>query len=151
MMWIRVVVSVVMVGAMPGCVAFEIRDELKITNQRLAGLQGQMDTSLETMKRIEGAVTDVQQEVKRSTATVASSDATLKDMQSQMEPIRISLRRVDDELRAMMQVVNKAADKVPFWDLKSDQALPAPQAPTEQTTPQRPTTRSSEPPAVGAR
>lgn len=72
----------------------------------------------------------------QSNAKLDRSNHSLLVTETSMDPIRVSLRRIDDELAAFRQVMDKIDKYVPV-NIKPDIPPPAPQAPTTETTPQK--------------
>ena len=57
-------------------------------------------------------------------------------IQNSMEPVRVSLRRLDDEMSAFREVLDKIGHYVP-GNISPDTPPPAKQEPTHETTPQK--------------
>jgi septal ring factor EnvC (AmiA/AmiB activator) len=112
---IRLILVLSLTPFLGGCIAFEIRDELRATNKK-------MD--------------DIQQKLSEVDQKLAASNGTLASIQQDMEPIRISLRRIDDELAGYRQTLEKI-DKVVPGKITPDTPPPAKQEPTHETTPQK--------------
>jgi septal ring factor EnvC (AmiA/AmiB activator) len=123
MRFLRFAMMLVLAGVCcNGCVAYQIRDQLQATNARLDKMSGQLD--------------QMQRELAQSNAKLDRSNHSLSVMETSMDPIRVSLRRIDDELAAFRQVMDKIDKYVPV-NIKPDIPPPARQAPTEETTPQK--------------
>lgn len=112
-----------------GCVAYQIRDELRTTNQQLAQINAQMKSMAADMHEVDGTV-------RKTDSNIEKSTRSLHVVETSMEPIRISLRRIDDELAAFREVIDKLDEYLPV-DIKPDMPPPARQAPTHETTPQK--------------
>jgi septal ring factor EnvC (AmiA/AmiB activator) len=105
-----------------GCVAYQMRDELRITNAQLATMNGKLDKMAADL-----ALTN--QKLERSNQSLAVTE-------SSMEPIRVSLRRIDDEMAGFREMLDKIDKYVPV-NIKADTPEPAKQKSTEETTPQK--------------
>ncbi|HUB24890.1 MAG TPA: hypothetical protein VL992_05625 [Tepidisphaeraceae bacterium] len=112
-----------------GCVAYQIRDELKTTNQRLGQMSQQLDLMAIDIKQARQAVEQANPKLERS-------NRSLSVMEQSMEPIRISLRRIDDELLGFREEMDKIDKYIPL-NIKPSIPPPPKQAPTRETTPQK--------------
>jgi septal ring factor EnvC (AmiA/AmiB activator) len=112
-----------------GCVAYQIRDELQSTNRQLARINTQLDKMSADLEQVNSYVRQTNPKLDRS-------NHSLTVMENSMEPIRISLRRIDDELAAFRQMIDKIDRYIPL-NIKPDTPPPAKQTPTEETTPQK--------------
>ena|SRR5271170_6500361 len=112
-----------------GCVAYEMRDELKLTNQRLEKMNSQLDKMSAELAQVNASLDQTNQKIDRS-------NHSLGVMENSMDPIRVSLRRIDDELAGFRQMIDKIDRYIPL-NIKADTPPPAKQAPTNETTPQK--------------
>src|SRR4051812_23506080 len=111
-----------------GCIAYEMRDELRTINK-------QLELANAALSDMDHKLVQTQQTVATIHESMESSDRSLKSINESMEPIRISLRRVDDELAGMIQTIQKVDKFVP-GKISPDTPPPAKQEPTHETTPQ---------------
>jgi septal ring factor EnvC (AmiA/AmiB activator) len=118
-----------LVGFVNGCVAYQIRDELRITNSQLATVNAQLKAMAADLKEVDASV-------RQSSPILQKSNHSLGVMENSMEPIRISLRRIDDEMAGFRQMIDKIDKYIPL-DIKADTPPPVKQAPTHETTPQK--------------
>lgn len=109
-------------GCGGGCVAYQIRDELRTTNHQLEKMSGQLD--------------QIEKELATSNQKLEKANHSLGVMESSMDPIRVSLRRIDDELMGFREMIDKIDRYIPL-NIKADTPRPAQQAPTRETTPQK--------------
>jgi septal ring factor EnvC (AmiA/AmiB activator) len=112
-----------------GCVAYQIRDELKTTNQQLVQMSQQLDKMSADLKEVRASVDQTNPKLERS-------NHSLSVMEQSMEPIRISLRRIDDELLGFREEMDKIDKYIPL-NIKPDVAPPMKQSPSRETTPQK--------------
>jgi septal ring factor EnvC (AmiA/AmiB activator) len=123
--------SIILAGVfcLNGCVAYQIRDELKETNRQLIVINSQLDKMAVDLKQVNVSVTQANPKLEKSNHSLAV-------LENSMDPIRVSLRRIDDELAAFRQVIDKIDKYVPV-DIKPNTPPPAPQPPTQEQTPQK--------------
>ena len=105
-----------------GCVAYQIRDELRVTNSKLDKVSAQL-------AQVDASLAETNQKLDRS-------NRSLSVVEGSMDPIRVSLRRIDDELAGFRQMIDKIDKYIPI-NIKADTPPPARQSPTHETTPQR--------------
>lgn len=122
-----VIISVIGLNLGSGCVAYQIRDELKKTNSELQRIDQRLDTMSADMDKINVSVTDSDHILNRSNRSLSS-------IESSMEPIRVSLQRIDDELMGFREMADKIAHYVPV-NIKPSTPPPPKEAPTTETTP----------------
>jgi hypothetical protein len=79
------------------------------------------------MDKINVSVTDSDHILNRSNRSLSS-------IESSMEPIRVSLQRIDDELMGFREMADKIAHYVPV-NIKPSTPPPPKEAPTTETTP----------------
>ena len=123
------VILAIAFGCGNGCVAYQIRDELKTTNEQLTKMGSQLD-------RMEAELGQVNASVAVTNQKVEKSNHSLGVMEDSMDPIRVSLRRIDDELAAFRQVIDKINKYMPV-NIKPDIPPPATQPVTTEKTPQK--------------
>jgi septal ring factor EnvC (AmiA/AmiB activator) len=110
-----------------GCVAYQIRDELRTTNQRLEKMSNQLDKMSAELAQVNVSLAQTNQKMDRSNHSLAV-------MENSMDPIRVSLRRIDDELAGFREMIDKIDRYIPV-NIKADTPPPSKQAPTHETTP----------------
>jgi septal ring factor EnvC (AmiA/AmiB activator) len=118
-----------LLGCADGCVAYQIRDELRTTNSQLVKINVQLSQMAADLK-------DVNASVRQSNPLLQKSNHSLGVVENSMEPIRISLRRIDDELAGFRQMIDKIDKYIPL-NIKADTPPPVKQAPTHERTPQK--------------
>jgi septal ring factor EnvC (AmiA/AmiB activator) len=106
-----------------GCVAYQIRDELRVTNSKLDKVSAQL-------AQVDASLAETNQKLNKS-------NHSLSVVEGSMDPIRVSLRRIDDELAGFREMLDKLDRYLPV-NLKADTPQPVKQAPTTETTPQPP-------------
>jgi len=106
-----------------GCVAYQIRDELRVTNSKLDKVSAQL-------AQVDASLAETNQKLDRS-------NRSLSVVEGSMDPIRVSLRRIDDEMAGFREMLDKLDRYLPV-NLKADTPQPVKQAPTTETTPQTP-------------
>ena len=110
-----------------GCVAYQIRDELRATNQQLEKVNGRLDTMAAELK-------EMHETVSKSNGELVNSNKSLTSIDSSMDPIRVSLHRIDDEMAAFREVIDKITKDLP-GHLGPSTPPPAKEAPTQEVTP----------------
>lgn len=114
---------------MPGCVAYEIRDELRTTNFRLSSLETQLEELQRTNQRLELVRTQLQI----------------------LESIRVSLANLDEHLSAVRVVISSMSSMMAMFDFSPDEpAQPGegdPQDPDAPGSPDAPDLESGDAPA----
>jgi archaellum component FlaC len=119
----------VLVCLCSGCVVYQIRDELRLTNQRLAQINKQLDDMSIELK-------SVRVSIDQAKPILTRSNHSLGVVENSMEPIRVSLRRIDDELLGFREAMDKIDKYIPL-NIKPDVPPPVTQGPTHETTPQK--------------
>jgi septal ring factor EnvC (AmiA/AmiB activator) len=112
-----------------GCVAYQIRDELRTTNHQLERMSIQLDKMEVDLARVSASLAQSDQKL-------AKSNHSLGIMESSMDPIRVSLRRIDDELAGFREMIDKIDRYIPL-NIKPETPQPARQPPTHEITPQK--------------
>jgi len=112
-----------------GCVAYQIRDELRVTNQRLAHIDSQLDKMSADLAKVNASVAATNPKLEKSNKSLAV-------MEESMDPIRVSLRRIDDEMAGFREMIDKLDKYIPL-NIKPDTPEPKKQEPSQETTPQK--------------
>ncbi len=123
---------------LPGCIAGEIRDEVKLTNQRLDMVQ-------ESLKKLDA-----------TNLSLTTTNTSLEVVEGQLQTLKsvdTSLVRLDGHLASLRGTIGKLDGVIPFLDLGSGDVTP-----TEGTSPavgtapvaDKPEIITSVPPAEGA-
>jgi septal ring factor EnvC (AmiA/AmiB activator) len=118
-----------LIAASSGCVVFQIRDELRSTNAQLATINRQLGTMSVDLAQVNASI-------RQASPAIQTSNHSLHVVESSMEPIRISLRRIDDELVGFREMIDKIDKYIPI-NIKPETPQPAKQTPTHETTPQK--------------
>jgi septal ring factor EnvC (AmiA/AmiB activator) len=112
-----------------GCIAYQIRDESQITNRQLVKMNTEIDKLTADLAQVNSSLIQTNEKLEKSDNSIAAMEIAL-------DPIRISVRRIDDELAGFRQILDKMDRYMPV-NLKADTPLPARQPPTQQTTPNK--------------
>jgi uncharacterized protein YoxC len=143
---------------LPGCVVWEIRDELRTANAKL----GEVDDSLTKIDRTNDSIVktnealdhtnkiiaDVEQGLKRIDTTNSSLDGLDKQL-SLLRSIESSLTRLDQHLASLRRTIGRIDSAIPFLGLGGDESPePAAASATPDETPKTDTQTPSEPKAA---
>lgn len=111
---------------LPGCVVWEIRDELRGANKQLGEVQaslGKLDETnqslVDTNKALDQtnkSIDDVQAGLARIDTTNSSLDGVDKRL-AVLTPIQTSLNRLDQHLAALRRTIGRIDSVIPFLDL----------------------------------
>lgn len=111
---------------LPGCVVWEIRDELRGANKQLGEVQaslGKLDETnqslVDTNKALaqtNKSIDDVQAGLARIDTTNSSLDGVDKRL-AVLAPIQTSLNRLDQHLAALRRTIGRIDSVIPFLDL----------------------------------
>lgn len=135
-----VVVLAAVAGAMPGCVFWEIRDDLRTTNGKLVQVQSDLDrankgldsantaiaTANTNLDKVETGLKRLDQTntlidgVGQGLGRIDRTNLSLTDLEKQLallESIEKSLGRLDAHLAAVRQTISSINKMVPFLDL----------------------------------
>jgi hypothetical protein len=116
------------VSMMPGCIAWEIRDELRKTNNELTTKLAMLETTNDLLAAITvdmGKTNELLGELK---ADLGTTNTTMGDIQGRLavlEPITKSLDSLDESLKTVKSLI----EKIPFvgaGDEEEPEAEPAP-------------------------
>lgn len=110
---------------LPGCVAYEIRDELRTTNFRLSSLETQLEELQRTNQRLE----------------------VVRQQLRILEQVQVSLSNLDDHLSAVRVIISSMNSMISLFDFSSkdetapdgtDPAQPGAQDPLDPLAPADP-------------
>ena len=107
--------------ALPGCVAWEIRDEMRRTNDSLATLR----TDLEKLEKTNAMLDDVSAQLKdlreRQLSQVAVTNERLTELHARLETLKsieVSLRSLDEQLVAVRSLVESVGGVMSWFGSK---------------------------------
>jgi hypothetical protein len=113
-------------GVLPGCVAWEIRDEMRAANARLVEVQGTIVQTNERLDRVEAGLTRLDQTntligtVEQGLGRIDSTNSSLSTLEQQLallNSINTSLSRLDTHLAALRRTIGRIDSAIPFLDL----------------------------------
>jgi hypothetical protein len=119
-------------GVLPGCVAWQIRDEVRAANAQLVEVQ---DTIVRTNERLEQTNTligSVEQGLGRIDSTNTSL-AALEQQLALLNSINTSLAQLDLHMASLRRTIGRFDSVIPFLDLGGDAPLDV--SPTTPTPP----------------
>jgi len=99
--------------ALPGCIVRDIRDEMRLINERMYSIDRQLDQLAETNQAINSAV----QEVK-------SVDESIRGVQERLailDSIDASLKNLDVHLASLRKTINNIDATIPFLSISGDE------------------------------
>ncbi|HLP85974.1 MAG TPA: hypothetical protein VK157_16605 [Phycisphaerales bacterium] len=141
---------------LPGCIAWEIRDQLKTVNAQLAEVNGsvtvthseiqQVKTRLNTMNADLSTTNDKLLEantklvdVQSGLTRVDTTNSSLGTLDQQLTSMQASLTKIDAHLASLRGTIGKLDSAIPFLDLGGDAPVdhtaPAPAAPDAPVNP----------------
>lgn len=121
---------------LPGCIVWDIRDEMKNANGQLTEVRAGLAKLDDTNQRLDRTIANLE----RTNALVDSVEKQL----AVLNTINTSLSRLDQHLAALRRTLGKLDSVIPFLDLGTEpvpEDLPvatAPSAPTNPTSPDAP-------------
>lgn len=105
----RLVIAVPLLFALPGCVAWDIRDELRVTNKEL----DEVNTGIaRTNERIEDVAADLQLANQKLDA--------LQERLDLLDSMSASLAKLDEHLASLRKTVENIDSVVPFVEFSAD-------------------------------
>lgn len=132
------VLAMAMAGVLPGCVAWEIRDEMRAANARLVEVQGTIVQTNERLDRVEAGLTRLDQTntligtVEQGLGRIDSTNSSLSTLEQQLallNSINTSLSRLDTHLAALRRTIGRIDSAIPFLDLGGDAPVDVPAPP----------------------
>lgn len=118
-----------------GCVAWEIRDEMRKANAELTDVKARLDTTnnrldqvevgLHRLDRTNTLIDDVQQGLGRIDTT-NSSLSTLERQLALLDSINKSMSHLDAHLASLRKTISKLDGVIPFLDLGGSDPIPEP-------------------------
>lgn len=102
----RALAAAACAASMSGCVAWDIRDELRQTNQHL-------ETSNQRLASIKGALDEANSELGDVKASLSTTNESMADIQKRLavlDSIERSLTSLDDSLKTVKSLI----EKIPF-------------------------------------
>lgn len=127
-------------GVLPGCVAWQIRDEMRAANARLIDVQGTIVQTNERLDRVESGLTRLDQTntligtVEQGLGRIDSTNTSLSTLEQQLallNSINTSLSRLDTHLAALRRTIGRIDSVIPFLDLGGDAPVDAPPPPAQ--------------------
>ncbi len=124
--------SISVLSFLPGCVVWEIRDELRGANKQLGEVQASLQKLDETnqslvdtnkaLAQTNKSIDEVQQGLARIDTTNGSLDGVDKRL-AVLNPIQASLTRLDVHLAALRRTIGRIDSVIPFLDLGSGEVV----------------------------
>ncbi len=146
--------------ALPGCVVWEIRDEMRGVNSRLDVVDASLNEVNDELTDIEVQMGDVRASIDRTNTYldtvyggIDATNTSLIDMQERLillRSVQSSLVNIDAHLASLRKTINRIDGAIPFLSLGGDEvietpATPAPGAHAEGEDAEGETTASSQP------
>jgi pyruvate/2-oxoglutarate dehydrogenase complex dihydrolipoamide acyltransferase (E2) component len=142
-------VALAALACLQGCVAWEIRDEIRTANKQLTGVQstlGEVESTLgsvqgtlgqtnERLDRVETSLTKLDQtnslidSVQSGMARIDTTNTSLGSLQTRLEllqSINTSLNHLDAHLASLRKTIGKLDGAIPFLDLGGDAPAESP-------------------------
>lgn len=116
------------IAPMPGCVVWEIRDEMRAANASMQEVRRQIDHT-------SGLIAQVHGRLDQTNTLVTGVDRRLHRLEV-LDSIQASLAAVDEHLASLRRTIDNVDRAVPFMDV-GDKAAPPP-APEEPADPRPP-------------
>ncbi len=142
--WIRrlgVLAVVALIAPMHGCIAWEIRDELRTVNGSLAQVQSRLDETNALIGKVEHRLDLVQETNAKLDALqarltlldpikdpLANLDGDLDTLQKRLDVLNsmdASMRKLDEHLASLRKTIANIDSSIPFLSISGDKDDPA--------------------------
>ena len=81
-------------AALPGCIAWEIRDGLEVTNEKLGDIEGEITQTQEQLSSLSGQL----EKLDSIDASLTSIDESLKKLDAHLASLRRTLKNIDNTI-----------------------------------------------------
>ncbi len=125
--------------ALPGCVVWEIRDEMRGVNSRLDVVDTSLNEVNDELTDIEVQMGDVRASIDRTNTYLETvygglddTNTSLADMQERLvllRSVQTSLTQIDAHLASLRKTINRIDGAIPFLSLGGDEVIESPATP----------------------
>jgi hypothetical protein len=130
---------------LPGCVVWEIRDEMRGVNTRLDVVDASLTEVNDELTDIEVQLSDVRGSIEETNTYLDTvygglddTNTSLEDMQERLSLLRsvqTSLTNIDTHLASLRKTINRIDGAIPFLSLGGDEVIESPAPPDPSAPP----------------
>jgi hypothetical protein len=129
-MSVRVLIAAMALCSLPGCVVWEIRDEMRGANAHLTEVKQTLDTVNSSLAAANQALADANARLDEVDVGLARIDKTNIELErlAMLSSIDESLGRLDTHLASVRKTIGAIDTMIPFFDLGADEPITEPPA-----------------------
>jgi uncharacterized protein (DUF3084 family) len=119
------------ISSMPGCIAWDIHEEMQKTNAQLADVKADLQLINQTLEGVKGDLARTNTTLEGVKGELATTNTTMADVQGRLavlDPIQTSLLSLDDSLKTVKGLI----EKIPFVGGGDGEEQPDGAAPSTQ-------------------
>lgn len=140
---LRATIVLTFLALLPGCVVWEIRDEMRGVNTRLDKVESTLQTVDAGLNTVNSELTDIEVQLGDVRATIDNTNeyldsvygglddtnSSLGDMQERLlllRSVQTSLTNIDAHLASLRKTINRIDGAIPFLSLGGDEVVESP-------------------------